>query len=348
MTLHISFLFKNWAFQVGDRLLTQKKRQFLNPFDKDSNKTIVFIPRNGIVSISYAGTAYIGDKPTDQWIAEILRGHELGKGKDSCIGSVKNWPDIGLSIQKLSNILKGVWPKLPQQQRDGNLEIIICGWQWPKNRRKPSPIMWGLMNYSKDQYKPFEIIRRNLPRCFPPNLLVRNTVGALVKEEDRQRILDAIINECRNGTEKTAELAVVNEIKRIAKTQETIGEDLMCVRINCYTNPQVYISYQKSLSRVHRKKKSSTNTPERTGMIIQAVDKTSPIPTMPPDIEQFEGVFSPWIVSESLVHPPSYIIGQLNIRAGGINIHIEGLPLPENKEGIIGGHIAQDRPLSPT
>ena len=214
MTLHISFLVNNWAFQIGDRLLSQKTGSHSNPFDKDSNKTIVFIPRNGIVSISYAGTAYIDDKPTDQWIAEILRGHELGKGQDSCHGLVNNWPDIGLAIQKLANILERIWPQLPKEQRDCNLEIAICGWQWPKNRKKPSPILWYLINYSKDIYKPFEIIRINLPRYLPQNKLAYGSVGALVKEEDWQKIIKAITNQYKSGNEQTAELAVVKVVSR--------------------------------------------------------------------------------------------------------------------------------------
>ena len=97
---------------------------------------------------------------------------------------------------------------------------------------------------------------------------------------------------------------------------------------------------------MHGKKTKLSNMCERTGMILQVVNNNYPAPVKPPNIEQYEGVFSPWIVSVGQVHPPSYMIGQLNINLGGnLNIHIDGLEPPIG-EGIIGGFISQDRPPS--
>ena len=190
-------------------------------------------------------------------------------------------------------------------------------------------------------------MRLKMPRYLAPNLLFDGSVGVLVKKEDRQKIIEAISNEVRNGSEKTAELAVVNEVRRLAKTQKTVGEDCMCVRINFYAHPQVCITYQKSSSRKHRKSKTPSNISGRTGMIIQVANKSDPIPKMPPNIEEIEGVFSPWIISSNQALPPSYIVGQLNIRSDNINIHIDGLPLPDNNDGIIGGSLSQNRPILP-
>ena len=68
MTQIVSAFLKGLAFQVSDRLVTQAHREF----DPQYNKTVVFRASDGIVSIGFAGHAYLENLPTDTWIVKTL------------------------------------------------------------------------------------------------------------------------------------------------------------------------------------------------------------------------------------------------------------------------------------
>jgi hypothetical protein len=72
MTLHLTLATAEYVLQVSDRLtsLDPGKR----PWDPLANKNVIYVARNGLISIGYTGAAYIGVLPTDTWIAQTLRG----------------------------------------------------------------------------------------------------------------------------------------------------------------------------------------------------------------------------------------------------------------------------------
>lgn len=70
MTLIVSVRSYCGTLQMSDRLLSRGGE----PWDPESNKTIVLSLSNAIVSISYSGPAYIEGFPTDQWIVQRLTG----------------------------------------------------------------------------------------------------------------------------------------------------------------------------------------------------------------------------------------------------------------------------------
>lgn len=61
MTLILSFANRLGVIQVVDRLLTKTKQDISRPFDRQSNKTLIYVARDAVVAISYTGLGYLDD-----------------------------------------------------------------------------------------------------------------------------------------------------------------------------------------------------------------------------------------------------------------------------------------------
>ncbi len=58
MTLNITGTAFGSVIQVSDRLVTRKSP--FEKFDPAANKNVVFLARNGLLTIGYTGRAYVG------------------------------------------------------------------------------------------------------------------------------------------------------------------------------------------------------------------------------------------------------------------------------------------------
>jgi len=120
-----------FILQLSDRLVSvsQGSGGPAKPFDALSNKTAVYRANDAIVSIGYTGVAYLGDLPTDEWIAQVLWGEPLPEpgpwgGIPMRIRGKPIVRDIGTAIHKLKSELES----LPLKER-GPIAITIAGWK---------------------------------------------------------------------------------------------------------------------------------------------------------------------------------------------------------------------------
>ena len=130
MTLNV-FAANYWyAVQVSDRRLTLNGQ----PWDDDSNKCVVFMCRDAIVAITYTGLAYIGDLPTDAWIAGVLEANHLPHRT------------IGWSIRVLCAAATQAFNdgSVPQSDLDSELTILVAGWQ--RRRHICQSYAWTITN----------------------------------------------------------------------------------------------------------------------------------------------------------------------------------------------------------
>jgi hypothetical protein len=58
--------------------LTSKRGDRYEPWDPVSNKSVVLLARDGLITMGYSGPAFISGATTDGWIAEVLTGTDLG------------------------------------------------------------------------------------------------------------------------------------------------------------------------------------------------------------------------------------------------------------------------------
>jgi len=139
MTLHLTRISNRYTLQVSDRLVSGGVQ------DPLANKNLIYWARGALVTIAYAGLAYglslsNRDMPTDEWLAETLRGHPIPRGPDGIepvtfgIQKIPRWLDIGQSIQLLRDELQKSLDRVPSSHRHQAFELIIAGWQETRQR----------------------------------------------------------------------------------------------------------------------------------------------------------------------------------------------------------------------
>jgi hypothetical protein len=304
MTLSLSMVTPRFVMQVTDRLVTTSPG---NKFDQTSNKNVIFVARNAVVTIGYSGLAYLNDVTTDEWIAKVLVGIEPSRQDNDLTkgirfgGKISKGYEIGNAIEQVQISAENALSKenIPAQSK--MLEIIFTGWQW---RRKPNRIIWrpiayGVLLKSKrgkivssvfglKRYWHFEgIVREKLGLRWPFRLLqipVANTKPDLLT-----RSLIKRLSPVAKDPEKVRQI-LVNEIKSRSQTQQTIGKDCMCI----------YIPVPSEL------------TIEATYLAHEIEPKFVVGEIM------YSAGFSPWIVGSHIQVPPSIIMGSMTTGVGSI------------------------------
>ena len=75
VTLVLTLMSMHFVGQVSDRLVTLARTR--DKYDPLANKAVLYLATNAFVMGSYTGPAYVGEIPTDEWIAESLTGASL-------------------------------------------------------------------------------------------------------------------------------------------------------------------------------------------------------------------------------------------------------------------------------
>jgi hypothetical protein len=60
VTLILSLVTAHYALQASDRLLTVGAGNRYQPWDRVSNKSVVVLTRDGLISMGYTGPAFVG------------------------------------------------------------------------------------------------------------------------------------------------------------------------------------------------------------------------------------------------------------------------------------------------
>lgn len=139
MTLILTRASYQSIIQVSDRLVTKGGEKF----DPLANKSLLLLARNGLVTLSYTGLAYIQGIPTDQWLAEKLAETSYQKFDKPPAMRIRNPPNkknLGLALISLRDELTslGAGSKVARKTRiwrRAGLHLSIAGWQWNKKGR---------------------------------------------------------------------------------------------------------------------------------------------------------------------------------------------------------------------
>lgn len=342
MTLLMGALANNTAFNISDRLLTQKlavgdKYVGIRTFDDASNKTIVYACSNGMIAISFTGTAYIDDITTDRWIAEILTGITLPEESSfKFIENPKKLKDVGLAVQTIIDELNKIWSTLGREQRDANIGFLITGWQNIKSKWKS--ICWGLEGNGTD-VDPFKL--RAFRNIQTKREIRLETSGVTVTKEEMTTIIEQVYEEKLHGTAKSAQNKLVEGLRDIAQNHSTVGTDCLSVKLTWQSQPFITIEYFPDPNKAVPTRALNTPIGNRNGMFI-GVGNLDEIPMNPPDIESMGAYFCPWIITNQYIVPPSSVVGTHTIKSGDLDlVKIIGSESPAN---MIGALLAQARP----
>lgn len=124
MTLIISVSCREFYCMVSDRLisLVHPHRGFSGVHDAISNKNLLVRAINGEFAIGYTGSAYVGNEPTDQWLASILTGYVFDGDVPIFAGAVR--PDR--TVQEHIAALRDAIAKLA---KDNAITLAIVGFK---------------------------------------------------------------------------------------------------------------------------------------------------------------------------------------------------------------------------
>lgn len=299
MTLVLSFLCEGIAVQVADRLVSQQRGSLIGPLDPIANKLLIYRARDAIVSIGYAGQAFIGNIPTDEWLAQLLSGEANVRGPDDMggvrLGRTPNYWDIGKAVRRIRD-------ELPQFIATGQVIYVCVVGHQINHRGFVRPFMCEMA------------LQQNLvcnfyqsPRRLPQGVGGISSIGIEIGDQERERI----VTNLRNADPPLTHDQIAEFLTTTIRQHEKPG-------VGPHTSA-VIIPFPGSAP---VRSKFSGNAPHH--ILIQSTDAD----------RSLETGFSPWVIGPGLIKAPTADIGGMTFNTGGIEIAVEGAAPPAR--GILG------------
>jgi len=300
VTLILSVLTPWWILQIGDRLVTLGGAP-AQAWDALSNKQLVVRTLDGLLVFGYSGGAYLGDKPTDHVLAEILCDARF------------DWSDgrLGIRIGAGTSLpTKPLLHRLTEQLRarladkDVPLWLDAAGVWVGKRGARPVLTSFKYRRRSRELVRQdsWDLLGKFAASCVPPS------VKGL--EDAMKQIHTSLHTEAASGPvpPDMVEAALVAVIRECAgMSSGRIGRHCMSVLIR--SNGSVRLRY----------------LPEGGAPQVQVVSasRTLFVP----------GTFAPWILTPSVAVPPRVMVGAGSETVGGLVVEIDG-PLPPPEDGL--------------
>jgi hypothetical protein len=298
VTIILSLVTANFALQISDRLLSWKPGSEYVPWDPASNKSVVVLTRDGLITMGYSGPGFISGATTDGWIAEALTGKKLGAHRSR--------PYFGLEIGAsgpqgfLAVHLNTVADRLNQAARIGQvnrkLSVHYVGFRWQSLKKPAWPVVgritWndGLGAYTSAMSK-----RRwgwDSGRSY--------LFGATGRSEQlAYRLLRGRLMRTDLQSKEQAAAALLEILRTLPPKDPTVSRDCLVTTVQ-RVPPHVHIKY------------------EPYGIAQVSVAFRAGTATMPAG-------FTPWIITPGLLASPQVITGQnLHYQCGVFDMIVEG------------------------
>lgn len=298
MTLSLTMATPSYILQATDRLASDTGTR--RPYDRASNKNVVYQASDAILAIAYSGRSYIEDPtrrdevPTDQWIAELLAGEKFFEDEDEWslrMGrALGHWLDYKDCLAVLREAVKSpgvASTKIP-------ISIAVTGWVWNKHRRRARPKLSSL-RYDGRSYREERLPRRcestawdqprgavypcSSPISFPPRAFAWVPDGNFSFDLARQLTRGAL--GCLYSP-KAMLKELVRAIRKRSLPGSGIGKDCLGICLPHPSDPRVQIAYQAA----------------QDYGVLQVGDTEVGAPD-----------FSPWIVGRNNVQKPTVVVG---------------------------------------
>lgn len=305
------------AIHVSDRLVTLRAGAL--PYDGFANKALILVAENGVAVMGYTGEAFLDSVPTDQWIAEILRGarFERARKPPAChFGSGLRFPDLGRNLaiirQALTDLrLTSALPlrKFADWYRSA-FEISFVGWQWYR-KATSRPIAGTISKPTRSLEASLCYFRRAPLAC--GNLAFTAVPSGNATRDEFRTLYEGLLGLPPDQVEN----ALVAFIQHLSRTNPTVGSDCMSVRIPRPFFGPIYVRYV---------------SPRITSTRIHGTSAAITVPV----------AFSPWILSDSICHAPSVVSGDTVAAAGTYHV-VTSAPYYG-----VAVHASQERPNDPS
>ncbi len=291
---------------MADRLVSQQRGRIISPLDQIANKLIIYRARDAIASIGYAGQAFIGNIPTDEWIAQLISGEPNVRGPED-MGGVRvgrtpnNW-DIGQAVRRIRD-------ELPQQIA-GGLAIHVCVVGHQINRRAlVRPFACEMVLQANHVHSFYQS-----PRNWRQGAGCISSMGVEIGDAERERVL----NHLRVANPPLTHDQIAEFLTTVIRQHEQPG-------VGPHTSA-VIIPFPGADP---VRSKFFANTPHH--ILIRTRDAE----------RRLETGYSPWIIGPGIIKAPTADVGGMSVHTGGIEIACEGGAPPAH--GIVGVMGSVDR-----
>jgi len=296
VTLILSRSSYRFVLQLSDRLVTAETR----PFDSTSNKTVLFHALGGTAVLSYTGISFIGDVPTDQWIAQQLTGLDLTQfekppafrfwGPPSKIG-------FGIALYNLAGQVQLIPDHIPNDPWLSSwiaqpFEIAINGWQW-NSKGDVRPIIAWIEKPPGTIAAALGFAERN---WYAGRAVC---IGATPSGYIDAPSIDGIANDLRGLDPDQSESVLAGAVRAVAASTPFVGPDLMSVLL---APPYTGFARVKFLPTTHH------------ALELRGGGRRLTMPA----------AFTPWIAGPSSLHAPALISRSSEVGLGPYVIRIIG------------------------
>lgn len=317
MTLHLTRVSNRYTLQVSDRLVSGGVQ------DQLANKNLIYWARGAIVTIGYTGLAYelsLSDRnvPTDEWIAEKLRGLPMLRGPDglrpvtTAYERVSRWLDIGQSVQLLSDELEKSINRLPSDRKKFPFELMVAGWQLSQ-RKRYQPVFIQIIKPWNNA--PITIQRPARDWHLRGKIAVIDIPSGYLLNADMP-----VPNVLSSASPGEFENFLVDVIRRVASRHpQSIGPHCMSILLPPPGIAPIRVRFIPA----------AFHSADFHGNKIR---------------QEVPVAFSPWIIGPDMCCAPSVQVGRTQVQMGPFEIAIEA-PAPE--KGIVGYMGSVRRPPGP-
>ena len=286
------------VIQASDRAVTVKGQ----PYDLLSNKALLCLFRDAIVSIAYTGPAHIQGLPTDQWVAQELAGVTYKnpyKPSSHALGEVGTHKKIGSSLLELQTALNRVLstftPRLRNAWRSQLFAVVVDGWQW-NSKGHYRPVLYRLVKHSRSMRTVREMKERNW--WVTRHIKVIASPKGHLNDKAFRNLVDGL----KTSDPCACIAAMASSIKELSSGSSLVGPHSVAIHLPRPTTHKASIHY------------------------LPGED----------DPAQYPIAYSPWVIGPGYVHAPSKIQGDYRDQIGHWCIEFKH-PFRKPKGGYVGG-----------
>jgi hypothetical protein len=228
VTLILTLVSRRFVLQVSDRMISSGGKA-LYP---GSNKNVIYLARDALVSFGYSGLARLGQTPSDDWIARQITGvSDWGPPPIPWMmqSRVPQWLDIGLAVQHVTRglteeFMKAVSPGV----RSLPHEVIIAGWQWKWGGSRARPIAWTISRRSDGTF----VSESYFPRHHYGSHFFFASTPSSAMQAEQVRKAAAQLGAGAAADHRAAEALLVETIRRVAAQRPgVVGPHCMSIQI---------------------------------------------------------------------------------------------------------------------
>ena len=245
MTLIVSCLcWERFVAQITDCQVTTLDGR---KFDELSNKTLVYMAKDAIVSMAFTGPAYIDDWPTDCWIAWKLWGKPLDRFRETGGGFTTRVPPLQYQIGQAIRLLEGELKASEIARKKSAFELNIVGLKWKLGKnalqggKRTVPAQWTIVQERGGGIATQYFAPKSRPgirlHAVPDTNISRATLQEMSEHVRRILVSDA------EDKPRQIEDDIVKSIRDIAALNPFVGSNCMSVSIVRHRHPLVRIRF---------------------------------------------------------------------------------------------------------